>query len=148
VNVTGTMPLRGRSRELAELDALVENARAGRSGALVVSGEAGVGKTALLERTVARAASDVRVERVVASESEMELAYAALHQLCGHMMGSAGRLPAPQREALEAVFGLREASARCARTRRSPPISNGPRCGPALAVARPPRARSWSGRRG
>ncbi|MFB4308280.1 AAA family ATPase [Actinomadura sp. GTD37] len=111
--MTEAVPLRGRVLELAELDALVERARAGRSGALVVSGEAGVGKTALLDRTAARAAArgGVRVERTVASESEMELAYAGLHQLCGHMMGSAGSLPAPQREAIEAAFGLRRAAA-------------------------------------
>ncbi|MEV5828620.1 AAA family ATPase [Spirillospora sp. NPDC052242] len=109
--MTGTIPLRGRRRELAELDALVERARAGRSDALVVCGEAGVGKTAILEHAAARMAADVRVERIVASESEMELAYAGLHQLCGPMMGAAERLPAPQREALEAAFGLRRASA-------------------------------------
>ncbi|MFC6078392.1 AAA family ATPase, partial [Microbispora bryophytorum] len=109
--MTETVPLRGRHRESAELDALVDRARAGRSGALVVSGEAGVGKTALLDHMAARAAIDVRVERIVASESEMELAYAGLHQLCGHMLSSAGRLPAPQREAIEAAFGLRQGSA-------------------------------------
>ncbi|MEQ4722527.1 AAA family ATPase [Nonomuraea sp. B19D2] len=109
--MTETAPLRGRHRELAELDALVDRARAGHSGALVVSGEAGVGKTALVDRVAARAATDVRVERIVASESEMELAYAGLQQLCGHMMSSAGRLPTPQREAIEAAFGLRQASA-------------------------------------
>ncbi|MET9352731.1 LuxR family transcriptional regulator [Streptomyces sp. NPDC006617] len=104
-------PLRGRRRESAELDTLVSRARAGRSGALVVSGEAGVGKTALLDVMAARAADHVRVERIVAQQSEMELAYAGLHQLCGHMMGSAGVLPAPQREAIEAALGLRPASA-------------------------------------
>ncbi|RSN05756.1 helix-turn-helix transcriptional regulator [Nonomuraea sp. WAC 01424] len=110
--VTETGPLRGRHRELAELDGLVERARAGRSGALVVSGEAGVGKTALLDRMVAaRPGTGVRVERVVAWESEMELAYAGLQQLCGPMMGSAVRLPGPQREAIEAAFGLRAAGA-------------------------------------
>ncbi|MEU7877973.1 AAA family ATPase [Microbispora bryophytorum] len=109
--MTETVPLRGRHRESAELDALVDRARAGRSGALVVSGEAGVGKTALLDHMAARTAIDVRVERIVASESEMELAYAGLHQLCGHMLSSAGRLPAPQREAIEAAFGLRQGSA-------------------------------------
>ncbi|MFG1688254.1 AAA family ATPase [Nonomuraea sp. NPDC049269] len=109
--MTETAPLRGRHRELMELGALMDRARAGHSGALIVSGEAGVGKTALLDRMAARAATDVRVERIVASESEMELAYAGLQQLCGHMMGSSGRLPAPQREAIEAAFGLRQASA-------------------------------------
>jgi hypothetical protein len=104
-------PLRGRDRELAELQALVRRARAGHSGALVVCGEAGVGKTALLDRAAERAGASVRVERMVASESEIELAYAGLQQLCGHMMGSVVHLPAPQREALEAAFGLREGSA-------------------------------------
>jgi DNA-binding CsgD family transcriptional regulator len=104
-------PLRGRGREVDELDALVSRARVGRSGALVVSGEAGIGKTALLDRLVAGAGTHARVERMVASESEMELAYAGLQQLCAHMMGAAQRLPGPQREALETAFGLREASA-------------------------------------
>ncbi|WP_338904640.1 AAA family ATPase [Streptomyces nigra] len=104
-------PLRGRRGELAELEALVSRARAGRSGALVVSGEAGVGKTALLNHVTARAAAHVRIERIVASQSEMELAYAGLQQLCGHMMGSADRLPAPQQEAIEVAFGLRSAAA-------------------------------------
>jgi DNA-binding CsgD family transcriptional regulator len=103
------IPLRGRSHELDALDALVHRTRAGRSGALVVSGEAGVGKTAVLDRTAERAAAHVRVERMVASESEMALPYAGLHQLCVHMMDTAGRLPEPQREALEAAFGLRQA---------------------------------------
>ncbi|MBP2707884.1 AAA family ATPase [Microbispora sp. RL4-1S] len=105
------VPLRGRHRELAELDALVYRARAGHSGALVVAGEAGVGKTALLDRMAARAAANVRIERIGASESEMELAYAGLHQLCGQMMSFAGCLPDPQREAIEAAFGLRQGSA-------------------------------------
>src|ERR1700754_3746263 len=107
----GAQALRGRARELAELDALVGRARAGRSGALVVSGAAGIGKTALLERMGAGAARHARIERMVASESEMELAYAGLHQLCAHMMDAAPALPAPQREALETAFGLREAPA-------------------------------------
>ncbi|MEV5572057.1 LuxR family transcriptional regulator [Spirillospora sp. NPDC052269] len=116
-------PLRGRTRELAELDALVDRAREGRSGVLIVSGEAGIGKTVLLDRMVAQAqaqagagagaqaGADVRVEQIVASESEMELAYAGLQQLCWPLMDSTGSLPAPQREAIEAAFGLREASA-------------------------------------
>ncbi|MFD7401918.1 AAA family ATPase [Streptomyces sp. NPDC059866] len=104
-------PLRGRRDELAELEALVRRARVGHSGALVVCGEAGVGKTALLDHVIARAEVNVRTERIVASQSEMELAYAGLQQLCGHMMGSAARLPAPQQEAIEAAFGLRSAAA-------------------------------------
>lgn len=76
---------------------------------LVVCGEAGVGKTALLDHAAERAAAGVQVERMVASESEMELAYAGLQQLCGQMMGFADSLAAPQREAIEAAFGLRQA---------------------------------------
>ncbi|MFH8443388.1 AAA family ATPase [Streptomyces sp. NPDC018026] len=109
--MTGNVPLRGRRHELAELDALVNRARAGHSEALTVSGEAGVGKTALLDHLTASAAPHVRVERTVASQSEMELAYAGLQQLCGPMLGSAVRLPAPQQEAIEVAFGLRSAPA-------------------------------------
>jgi DNA-binding CsgD family transcriptional regulator len=104
-------PLRGRRDELAELEALVRRARVGHSGALIVCGEAGVGKTALLDHVIAKAEATVRTERIVASQSEMELAYAGLQQLCGHMTGSAARLPAPQQEAIEAAFGLRSAAA-------------------------------------
>jgi DNA-binding CsgD family transcriptional regulator len=105
-------PIRGRDRELAALDALVKRARAGHSGALCVSGEAGVGKTALLDVAARRAAgAGVRVERMVASESEMELAYAGLQQLCGPMIGAVVHLPPPQRDALETAFGLRDGGA-------------------------------------
>ena len=89
------------------MEALVTRARTGTSGALVVSGEAGIGKTALLDRLVGLAAPHVRVERMVASEPEGELAYAGLQQLCGHMLGAAAHLPPPQAAALEAAFGLR-----------------------------------------
>lgn len=102
--------LRGRDRELGELEALLGQIRTGESAALVVSGEAGVGKTELLERLVEAAAGKVRIEKIVASESEMELAYAGLEQLCGQMMRSAGHLAEPQLNALEAAFGLRQAS--------------------------------------
>lgn len=111
VSMAEATAIRGRHRELAELDALVGRARSGRSGALVVAGEAGIGKTALLNSTAARAAAHIRIERMAASESEMELAYAGLQQLCGRVMSAAAHLPGPQREALEAAFGLREASA-------------------------------------
>jgi DNA-binding CsgD family transcriptional regulator len=101
--------LRGRDRELASLTALLEQASAGRSGAIVVSGEAGVGKTALLNRVADLAPAHMRVERMIASESEMELAFAGLQLLCAHMMHAADRLPSLQRESLEIVFGLRAA---------------------------------------
>ncbi|WP_445149953.1 AAA family ATPase [Baekduia sp. Peel2402] len=103
--------LRGRRRELGDLNALVGRVRTGASGALVLAGEAGVGKTALLDLLTARAGTHVRVERMVASESEMELAYAGLQQLCSHMMGGVEQLPPAQREALQTAFGLREATA-------------------------------------
>jgi hypothetical protein len=95
----------GRRSECETLDRLLEDARAGRSGALVIRGEPGVGKTALLEYAIDSAA-DLRVARAVGVESEMELAYAALHQLCAPMLDRLERLPAPQRDALGTAFGL------------------------------------------
>jgi AAA ATPase domain len=97
--------LRGRRDECAVLDRLLDGARAGRSGALVVEGEAGVGKTALLEYAVA-SASDLRVLGAVGVESEMELAFAALHQLCAPVLDRLEHLPVPQRDALLTTFGL------------------------------------------
>jgi AAA ATPase domain len=72
---------------------------------LVLRGEAGIGKTALLESLI-ESASDLTVVRAVGVESEMELAYASLHQLCAPLLDRLERLPAPQRQALEIVFGL------------------------------------------
>ncbi len=72
---------------------------------LVVHGEVGVGKTALLEDAIASAAG-MRIARVAGIESEMELAYAALQQLCAPMLDGLKRLPDPQRQALGVVFGL------------------------------------------
>jgi DNA-binding CsgD family transcriptional regulator len=88
------------------LDRVLDVARAGRSRALVVEGEAGVGKTALLDYAVG-SASDLRVLRAVGVESEMELAFAALHQLCAPVLDRLERLPVPQRGALLTTFGLR-----------------------------------------
>jgi DNA-binding CsgD family transcriptional regulator len=102
--------LLNRLPERAALGQLLEAARGGRSGALVVRGEAGVGKTALLEDAIASAAG-MRVARVAGIESEMELAYAALQQLCAPMLDGLDRLPDPQREALGVVFGLRAGEA-------------------------------------
>ncbi|HJY73651.1 MAG TPA: AAA family ATPase, partial [Streptosporangiaceae bacterium] len=99
-----------RLPERAALSQLLEAARGGRSGALVVHGEAGVGKTALLEDAIASAAG-LRIARVAGIESEMELAYAALQQLCAQMLDGLDRLPDPQREALGVVFGLRAGEA-------------------------------------
>jgi DNA-binding CsgD family transcriptional regulator/tetratricopeptide (TPR) repeat protein len=94
-----------RVAERAALGQLFEAARGGRSGVLVVHGEAGVGKTVLLEDMIGSAA-DMRVARVAGFEPEMELAFAALHQLCGPVLGQLQRLPGPQRDALGVAFGL------------------------------------------
>jgi len=98
--------LRGRRDECAVLDGLLKGARGGRSGVLVVCGEAGVGKTALLEYAIA-AASELRVLRAAGVESERELAFGALHQLCVSTLDLLDRLPGPQRDALLTTFGLR-----------------------------------------
>ena len=97
--------LRGRRRECAVLGVLLEGVRNGRSAVLVLQGEAGIGKTALLDYAVASAAG-LRVLRATGVEPEMELAFAGLHQLCGPMLNRLGRLPDPQRAALETAFGL------------------------------------------
>jgi DNA-binding CsgD family transcriptional regulator len=104
----GGLTLRGRDDEVAVLDRLVGEARVGRSGVLVLRGEAGVGKTALLEHAI-ESASGLTVVRAVGVESEMELPYAALHQLRAPLLDRVDRIPAPQRQALETTFGLREA---------------------------------------
>src|SRR5215469_3821092 len=105
-----TSALLGRQRERAILDGLLEDLRSGRGRALVVRGEAGVGKSALLEY-VAGAAADIRVARAAGAESEMELAFASLHLLCAPLLDRLERLPAPQRGALGVAFGLREGGA-------------------------------------
>src|SRR5215471_6541344 len=94
-----------RVAERAALGQLLEAACGGRGGALVVRGEAGVGKTVLLEHAIGSAAG-MRIARVAGFESEMELAFAALHQLCGPVLGHLDRLPGPQRDALGVAFGL------------------------------------------
>ena len=100
----GAMELVDRHRERAVLDGLLDAVRAGESRALVVSGEAGVGKTALLEY-LAGHASGCRLARIAGVQSEMELPFAALHQLCAPMLEKLPGLPAPQRAALEVVLG-------------------------------------------
>ncbi|WP_221322844.1 AAA family ATPase [Actinoplanes sp. L3-i22] len=98
--------MRGRNREQAALSGLVQAARGGRSGALVVLGEAGIGKSALLDAAVANT-RDLRVARVSGVEAEMELPFAALQRLCGPVLDHLDRLPGPQRDALQVTFGLR-----------------------------------------
>ena len=102
--------LRGRHDECVVLDRLVDNVRAGQSRVLVLRGEAGVGKTALLEY-LQRRASGCRIARAAGVESEMELPFAGLHQLCAPMLHRLGRLPGPQGDALGAAFGLRDGDA-------------------------------------
>jgi DNA-binding CsgD family transcriptional regulator len=102
--------LRGRLQQCQALDGVIADVRAGRSRVLVVRGEPGIGKTALLGYA-AGTATDFRVARAGGVESEMELPFAALHQLCGRMVGGLDRLPGPQRDALGVAFGLRAGSA-------------------------------------
>jgi DNA-binding CsgD family transcriptional regulator len=98
--------LLGRRGECQTLDLLLEAVRGGESRALVLRGEAGVGKTALLQYAI-ESASQLRVVRAVGVESEMELAFAGLQQLCAPMLDRIERLPDPQRDALATAFGLR-----------------------------------------
>ncbi len=96
---------RGRASERDKLGRLLDNVRAGESAALVVRGEAGIGKTALLDDCV-RKASGFRVVRIAGAESEMELPFAGLHQLCAPMLDHLDALPDPQQNALRVAFGL------------------------------------------
>jgi DNA-binding CsgD family transcriptional regulator len=97
--------LLGRQRECEELDQLVAGVQAGQSGVLVLRGEAGVGKTALLDH-LAASAPGFHVGRAAGVESEMELPFAGLHALCAPMLHHVRRLPGPQRDALSTAFGL------------------------------------------
>jgi DNA-binding CsgD family transcriptional regulator len=98
--------LQGRSGEHAVLDRLLADARRGRSAVLVIRGEAGLGKTALLRHAAAQAASAFRVAHVAGVESEMELPYAGLHQLCSPVLDRLNVLPEPQQAALRVALGL------------------------------------------
>ena len=109
-SAAGNPTLRGRRDERAVLGGLLAEARAGQSGVLVLRGEAGIGKTALLEDAI-EPVSDFTLLRAVGVESEMELPFAALHQVCAPLMHFADRLPAPQRDALEVTFGVRAGAA-------------------------------------
>src|SRR3954464_15288308 len=101
----GRAGLRGRGSECALLDELVAAIRRGESQSLVLRGAAGIGKTALLEYLIA-SAPDATIVRAVGVPSDMELPYAALHQLCGPLLDRLEALPAPQRRAMEIVFGV------------------------------------------
>jgi len=97
--------LRGRRNECEALDRILEAVRSGESRVLVLRGEAGVGKTSLLDYLSERA-SGCRITRATGVESEMELAFAGLHQLCAPFLDGLERLPGPQRDALATAVGL------------------------------------------
>src|SRR4051812_19293818 len=105
--MAGTRPLGflGRSSERQRLDRLLADVRGGQSAVLVIRGEAGVGKSALL-RYAARQASGFRVAQVTGVEAEMELPFAAMHQLCAPMLADLHALPRPQRNALSVALAL------------------------------------------
>jgi len=101
-----------RRVERGAVDRVLDRARAGNSAVLVVHGEPGIGKTVVLNYAARRAsASDLRVVRAWGVESELELAYAGLHQLCVPLLGRLDQLPRPQRDALAVAFGMLEGQA-------------------------------------
>jgi predicted ATPase len=99
------MTLLGRRAECEQLDGVVADALAGRSRVVVLRGEAGAGKSALLHYLSERS-DGWQVARAVGIESELELAYSGLRQLCAPLLQHVDRLPGPQRDALTTVFGL------------------------------------------
>ncbi|MFD7677408.1 AAA family ATPase [Streptomyces sp. NPDC060187] len=105
MNVDDRKLLRGRRSERAVLEQLASRVEAGQSAALVLRGEAGIGKSALLDYLAGRVASH-RISRAAGAESEMELAFAGLHQLCSPFLGRLDSLPRPQSEALATAFGM------------------------------------------
>jgi predicted ATPase len=100
-----TPVFRARTSEREHLGRLLGKVQAGESAAVVVRGEAGIGKTALLDHCVGHAVG-FSVARVAGAESEMELPFAGLHQLCAPMLADVGNLPEPQQNALRVAFGL------------------------------------------
>src|ERR1700753_3486367 len=95
----------GRAEERDVLHRLLETARGGQSAVLVIRGEAGIGKTALV-RHAARQAAGFRVAQIAGVEAEMELPFAGLHRLCAPMIARLDALPDPQQNALRVAFGL------------------------------------------
>lgn len=102
---TSSPPIQGRDHECAILDGLLKQVRDGRSGVLLLRGEPGIGKTALLQYLMATG-SDLTLVRFTGVESEMELPYAALHDLCSPILDGLGALPEPQQRALSVALGL------------------------------------------
>lgn len=105
VGAGGAVRLVGRASESAALERFLAAVRGGESRALVLHGEPGIGKTALLEFLVERAA-DCRLISVTGVQSEMELAFAALHQVCAPLLDRLATVPAPQAATLRITFGL------------------------------------------
>src|SRR4051794_17290016 len=103
--VSGPPSVHGRAGERAQLARLLDNLRGGQSAVLVIRGEAGIGKTALLQ-ACAGEADGIRVARIGGVESEMELPFAGLHQLCAPMLDRVGALPEPQQVAFRVALGL------------------------------------------
>src|SRR2546421_8112302 len=101
--------LHGRAKEQSAVDALLADARAGRGGALVMRGEPGIGKSALLDHAAQRA-DGLRVLRTAGVEPESELGHATLHRLLLPLLDGVERLPAAQADALGVVFGRSQAS--------------------------------------
>ncbi len=95
----------GRTRECRRLDSMLAQARDGRSAILVIRGEPGIGKTALL-RYAARQASGLRVAQVEGIQAEMELPFAAIHRLCVPMLDALEALAEPQQNALRVALGI------------------------------------------
>ena len=102
----GAARLADRRAECAALDRLVEAVRAGQSRALLVHGQAGAGKTVLLDYLAGRAAPGCQVVRAAGVQSEMELAFAGLHQVCAPLLDRLEALPGPQAAAVRTAFGL------------------------------------------
>ena len=98
-------PFTGRARECAMLDDMLEGVRDGRGAVLVMRGEAGIGKTALM-RYCARQASGCCVAQIAGVESELQMPFAALHRLCDPLLGDLDALPEPQQQALRVAFGM------------------------------------------
>ncbi|WP_433158192.1 helix-turn-helix transcriptional regulator [Kribbella sp. CA-247076] len=108
--VTGPLAFFGRESECARLDELLQTVRGGESEVMVIRGEAGIGKTALLQYC-ARQAGDCRLVQIAGVESESELPFAGLHQLCEPLLENVGELPEPQRAVLGVAFGLTSGTA-------------------------------------
>jgi hypothetical protein len=106
-----TAVLHGRKHELLALDALVDAVPGGSSAAVVLRGEAGIGKTSLLQHVAYKAERSFRLARIAGVESEMEIAFPGLQQLCAPMLDRLAVLPSPQRAALNVAFGIETGTA-------------------------------------